>query len=222
MGLGWGVAVFIVAKPGVRRFTHFVTSTGALGIAAIANLSWTRRRDTALIAVIALHALVVVAIIAALRPALAVKASQEISMTISPGGARVVRGAPKVNLVVPDQAAMSPPDIVIENTPPANTIVLPVATGGPAVTVPAEAIGDSHSAPPLSDDQLKAARRATLRLLLSIAADGSVAKAVVENSTGLGSLDALAVAWVERHWRYKPALRDGVPIPVSTMAVVPF
>lgn len=119
----------------------------------------------------------------------------------------------------PDVPDMPAPDIAIDNSAPTNAMM---TAGDAGATVPAEAIGADHGAPHLSDALLQLARRALLRLRLSIAADGSVNDAGVESSSGSPEVDAIAVAWVKAHWRYKPALREGQPIAVTTTALVAF
>jgi len=94
--------------------------------------------------------------------------------------------------------------------------------GGSAnVTRPAEAIAERHEFPRLSSND-SATRQIVVRLLLSITGDGAVADAVVTSTSGTPSLDAFAIAWVKERWRYRPALQNGVPIAVTTMAIVQF
>ncbi len=88
-------------------------------------------------------------------------------------------------------------------------------TGAPDVTEPAEAIAETHTfpAPPVG---AKPSSPVTVRLLLSITADGFVSDASVIASSGSSTLDQLAVDWTKAHWRYRPARRDGMTIPVQT------
>jgi len=60
-------------------------------------------------------------------------------------------------------------------------------------------------------DQIAAARQVTLVLRITIAADGSVTDPEVIESGG-PAFDAAALAAV-RQWRFRPALREGVPVP---------
>ena len=57
---------------------------------------------------------------------------------------------------------------------------------------------------------------------LRVADDGTVSDAVVDSSSGSREIDTLAIAWVKAHWRYRPALRGGLPVVVTTTAIVPF
>jgi len=46
--------------------------------------------------------------------------------------------------------------------------------------------------------------------------------ASVTQSSGFPALDESAVAWVMAHWKYKPAIRGGVPVTSQTQAAVKF
>jgi protein TonB len=51
--------------------------------------------------------------------------------------------------------------------------------------------------------------------------DGTVADARVERSSGSRDLDREALRAV-RGWRFRPALRDGVPVPAAVLVPVRF
>lgn len=181
-----------------------------------------QRRPLIAALVLSLHILLVYVIVAGLKLQVDHKPEPEMLVTLSSGGPRIVRGvATKPTLVMPEEPLVPPPEIVAEERP-VDSILVASATGGDGVTVPAEAIGSTRSVPALSPDLLAIARRAALRLRLTIAADGSVFDAVVENSTGSSAVDQMAVAWVKAHWRYRPAMRNGLPISVATTSLVPF
>ena len=61
-----------------------------------------------------------------------------------------------------------------------------------------------------------------MRLLLTIGEDGMVSSAVVRRSSGFARLDAAAVDWVLKHWRYRPAMRGAMPIASTTEAALTF
>jgi TonB family protein len=94
-------------------------------------------------------------------------------------------------------------------------------SGSPDVTRPAEAIADEHEFPTYPGSG-RPTRPAEVRLLLSISEDGAIGDAQIAGTSGSPILDALAVAWVKQHWRYRPALRDGTPLAVTTAAIVVF
>lgn len=62
----------------------------------------------------------------------------------------------------------------------------------------------------------------TLRLRLSISADGAVKDAIVEQSSGYPRLDSAAVEWVKGHWRYQPAMEGTRPVASMLSAFVTF
>ena len=181
------------------------------------------RRVIAGTIVAVLHALLAYILILGLAQKPSDHQDREMILSFSPGGPRIIHvGAPQPTLVVPNEPTIPPPEVTVDDTSPTNSILAAAATGGPSVTLPAEAIGETHTAPSLSDDLLTLARQTALRLRLLIATDGSVSDAVVENSSGSGEVDRLTLAWVKSHWLYRPAMRDGVAISETTTALVPF
>ena len=118
-------------------------------------------------------------------------------------------------------AAVPPPDIQIGQDPGPGAITnLPPA--GVDTFVPASALAGTHSTPnyPMLDRRL--GHEGVVLLALSIDAQGSVTGACVEHSSGYDGLDAAAIAWVKAHWRYRPAMRNGVAVPEATKASVVF
>lgn len=190
------------------------------GVQRIPPRGW---RVVAGIFVALLHVLLAYVLILGLVQKPADRPEREMILSLAPGGPRIIHSeVPPPPLIVPDEPTISPPEIVVDDSAPTNAILTATAAGGQSVTVPAEAIGESHSSPPLSGDLLALARQAVLRLRLLIATDGSVSDAVVENSSGSARVDSLTLAWVKAHWLYRPAMRDGVAISVTTTALVPF
>jgi len=122
-------------------------------------------------------------------------------------------------MLVPNAVDVQPPDIALENQA---ITVQPVVqpAGSPDVTMPAEAIAEAHSFPPLPAKV--PIQGMSVRLLLSITPLGEIGDASVSQSSGISALDRIAVDWVKAHWRYRPALRNGEPISVTTMAIVGF
>jgi protein TonB len=92
----------------------------------------------------------------------------------------------------------------------------------PSAFVPARPIFDTHTTPDYPPIAARLSEQGSVRLSLSIDEQGYVTDAAVITSSGYDALDRAAVAWVRAHWRYAPALKDGVPIPALTSAVVTF
>ena len=88
-------------------------------------------------------------------------------------------------------------------------------------TRPLEALAGWHGLPDLPPG-LKAKGPVSTKLLLSVAANGSVSDASVVEFTGLAWLDRQAIDWVKAHWRYRPALRGNRPVEAATTAIVFF
>lgn len=93
--------------------------------------------------------------------------------------------------------------------------------GSTNLTIPAEAIADKHAFPHLPSVYASLQSK-FVRLTLSITENGSIADASVVQSSGNAELDAYIINWVRMNWVYRPALRNGVAIAVTTTAIVLF
>ncbi len=208
----------------IGRWSDWLTLT--LGeqpaLARLASLPPPYRRAAAAGVVGLLHLGLIYLLLAGLGQTIIQPAERELFLTFNGGGPRVARSEiVKPPIVLPQEPVVTPPEIEIADDP-ANAIAVAPAAGGPGVTVPAEAIGTSHTVPVLPASLLTIARQAMLRLRLMVGTDGTITDASVDTSTGSQELDRLVVAWVKAHWRYRPAMRDGVAISVTTTALVPF
>ncbi|MBL6613164.1 MAG: energy transducer TonB [Reyranella sp.] len=178
-------------------------------------------RGAIAVSVVALHVLLAYVFILALAQHER-EPPRELTLSLSPAGPRVTPNpVQKPILVAPKIPEVPAPEFRIPELP-TNPITVAPAPAALGVTVPAEAIGETRSLPALSEALLAIARKTVLRLKLLVAPDGSISEATVDSSTGSPEIDNLALAWVKAHWRYKPAMRDGVAVPESTMALVPF
>jgi TonB family protein len=101
--------------------------------------------------------------------------------------------------------------------PPANPDVHGVYRLGGEVSYP---VAIYHPEPPYSEEARKKKHQGTVGLQIVIGADGSVTDAVVVKPLGYG-LDENAVKTV-RTWKFKPAMRQGVPVPVRVFVEVTF
>lgn len=108
---------------------------------------------------------------------------------------------------------------------PAAVVVLPhehkPVVSAQRITLPLQALPQWHRFPPLPDG-VKAKGPVGAKLLLTVAADGSVIDASVQQSTGADWLDQQAIDWVKAHWRYKPAHAGLKPVAAATTAIVLF
>ena len=74
--------------------------------------------------------------------------------------------------------------------------------------------------PPYSEEARKAKYQGTVVILIIVDAHGSVTDARIMKPLGLG-LDEKAVETV-RTWKFKPGMRNGIPVPVRVMVEVTF
>jgi protein TonB len=166
----------------------------------------------------------------ALVSGLAVKVIRQIEnpiqITIIPQTSHPVATAkPRVTLVQPstdNRLVAVPPEFTIIDTPPD----APPATPGPATSSAPDSgavgVASTHTTPPYPMLGLRLGEQGSVRLHVSIAANGSVTAAAVTSSSGFPDLDQSAVNWVIAHWKYKPAIQGGVAVAGAADAVVVF
>jgi protein TonB len=100
------------------------------------------------------------------------------------------------------------------------TTTTPPGTGD--VFVPLSAVAGTHTIPDYPVLDRRFGHQGTVGLMLSIDAQGYVIDARLAQSSGYEGLDAAAIEWVKTHWRYRPAMRNGVPMSTTTRASVVF
>lgn len=66
--------------------------------------------------------------------------------------------------------------------------------------------------PPYPRAELLRGAEGTVLLRVEVDANGHVVRVEVERSSGYSRLDRAAQQHVARHWRFRPALRDGLPV----------
>ena len=95
----------------------------------------------------------------------------------------------------------------------------PVGPVGPAIRdFGPRAIAGTHTIPDYPPIDTRLGHEGSVMLRLAIDERGDVVDAVVERSSGYGSLDKAAADWVKAHWRYYPATHGGDA--VASMAEV--
>jgi protein TonB len=123
----------------------------------------------------------------------------------------------------PQDQAVTPPDIVIANDTPAQISLPPTQPTAPSTPdAVASSISSTHTTPPYPGMARKLGEQGTVKLRLTISAQGVVTAADVVQSSGFADLDQTAVGWVTSHWKYKPAVQGGVAVASTTMAAVVF
>ncbi|HEX3674328.1 MAG TPA: TonB family protein [Rhizomicrobium sp.] len=86
----------------------------------------------------------------------------------------------------------------------------------------ASSVPGTHTIPAFPPLDRRLSHEGTVQLTIAIDADGNVTGASIDRSSGYDSLDAAAIAWVKDHWRYRPAMHNGVAVASSTKASVVF
>ncbi len=116
---------------------------------------------------------------------------------------------------------IAPPDIVIDTNSEAPAVpTAPEQPATPPVSAAASGINSTHTTPPYPDMARRNGVQGTVRLHISVTAQGTVSNATVVMSSGNAELDANAVSWVIGHWKYKPALASGFAVASETDANV--
>jgi len=129
---------------------------------------------------------------------------------------RVEREQPPVHAVTVVQGPPQPP------TPARQPVVAPPPPAPPVAPTAARAVPGTHTIPPYPDMARRLGQSGTVTLAIALDASGTVQNVTVQNSSGVTTLDAAAVAWVKEHWRYEPATKDGKPVASSVAAAVKF
>lgn len=130
---------------------------------------------------------------------------------------------PQMEKVIPTEQTPEPV-IQIAPDPSAQTIQVQPQQQPQVQQTDSSASGltNTHTTPPYPAVARRLGQQGTVILSITVAADGSVSAAQVATSSGVPELDEAGLDWVRAHWRYKPAMQGGVPVPSSTQAAVKF
>lgn len=150
---------------------------------------------------------------------------QEIDRRIPPPAAPIF-APPTVTLVNPVvDLTYDPPQERAITVPPAAPPERQASLAPPspsATFTPARIIMASRTIPDYPPLSRRLGEQGTLRLRLSITAEGEVRDAMVEQSSGYARLDNAAIAWVKSRWRYQPAMEGSRPVASTLSAFVTF
>jgi protein TonB len=94
--------------------------------------------------------------------------------------------------------------------------------GGGGLTTAASSIDRTHTIPPYPPVERRLGREGVVTVRLTIAETGFVSDVTLVKSSGFKGLDDAALAWIKKHWRYKPALRNGTAVASTTTAQMKF
>jgi protein TonB len=124
--------------------------------------------------------------------------------------------------VKPSDPTFPPPDFQVDRSTPGGGLTNPPPGGQTDTFMSASSVPGTHTIPAFPPLDRRLGHEGTVQLTISIDAGGNVIGASIDRSSGYDSLDAAAIAWVKDHWRYRPAMRNGVAIASSTQASVVF
>jgi periplasmic protein TonB len=190
----------------------------------------TPRRALGIIVVVAIHVVVIWALMTGLAQQMMQKLPSELMAKVeeTPPPAEKLPPPPPPEMVKPPPPFVPPPDISIQSEAPVtNTITTQSVVATPPVQKPAgitapASIGRPHEcqhAYPAIAVRLN--QQGTVLLSFKILTDGSVSDVTVAQSSGYDSLDSAAVSCAQ-NWRYKAAIQNGEPVEVPWKASVPF
>ena len=190
-------------------------------LGVVARKRMTSKRASTIAFVGAIHVAAIYALAAALIPQVLPKIPDPFIVLKTKPEAQPVDRTPTIVLHNPTGPFVRPP-LVPTDTQGSHPI-FPTNnqgggnTNGPTIE-PLRGITATHTTPPYPLSSVRLGEEGTVRLQLSVAADGSVISATVEHSSGSYALDQAAVEWVRKHWRYQPRTVDGLAQATTTEA----
>ncbi|PZW39000.1 protein TonB [Humitalea rosea] len=125
---------------------------------------------------------------------------------------------PPSRAAAPPRAVPAPAAPAAAPGPPAQQ---PAWAAEGATTPPAPLAGHRNADPTYPNYARTMRQQGSVRLRLTVAADGLVAGAAVDRGSGYSTLDAAAVEAALR-WRFRPAQRDGQPVTAEAFTTVTF
>lgn len=133
---------------------------------------------------------------------------------------------PVINIARPADHAITavavPKPVAAAPRPVAPTIAVPAPAPAPIPATALKSVTATHTTPPYPDIARRMGEQGQVKLHIAVDANGIVTEVRVTSSSGHDRLDRAAVDWVQTHWRYHAATRNGTPIASSTEALVVF
>ena len=183
----------------------------------------TPRRALGIFVVIAIHAIVIWALITGLAQQMSQKIESEIMAKVDTTPPPVVKlpPPPPPDMVKPPPPFVPPPDITIQNEAPVtNTITTqsvvatppPPKVAGPSSPVLSPGSGNNCSTnyyPPIA---VRLNQEGTVLVTIHVGTDGGVTNVQVTESSGHDSLDDASIKCIMARWHFKPAMENGVAV----------
>ncbi|HEY1613735.1 MAG TPA: TonB family protein [Rhizomicrobium sp.] len=182
--------------------------------------------------VAALHLVFIYALATGLAQNLIMKLPQEFKAEVIPPKQEQVKPPPPPppELQKPPPPFVPPPEISIQSEASPNTITVqskvstptppPVVAAPPkpaGITAPVQIAGggavcNSNYYPPIA---IRLNQAGTTLVTVHIGTDGTVQSVDIAGSSGHDALDQASIKCITSRWRYKPAMQNGQPVPVS-------
>ncbi|MGH6870796.1 MAG: energy transducer TonB [Rhizomicrobium sp.] len=128
----------------------------------------------------------------------------------------------KSTFVKPDNPTAVPPQIDVDHGGNGGGIPYDPGRTQTDTVTQVSAVAGTHTIPGYPSLDRRLGHEGTVLLAIWIDAGGNVSQATVTRSSGYDGLDRAAIDWVKAHWRYKPATKNGRPVPSSAQASVTF
>ena len=151
-----------------------------------------------------------------------IPAALEVTIIDTPQTAEPTLAPPKPNLVAPPSEPTVAPPVIQIDTPQPSSISVAQMPNNASPDGAAAGIASTHTTPPYPPVSRRLGEQGTVRLHLTIDAQGNVTAAQVTNSSGVAELDQTAVDWVVAHWKYRPAMQNGLAVASTADAEVVF
>jgi protein TonB len=173
-----------------------------------------------------LHAAAIYALIAGMGTTIVREVEHVVNVdVIASDVPKITPVPPKPVLMQPTESTptITPPDIVVASSDRSSISFAPTnPTTSASPDSGAAGLANTHSTPPYPLEARTAEHQGTVLLQLTVSPQGDVVAATVVTSSGYPELDQTAVSWVIAHWKYRPAIQNGVAVTSQTQAAVKF
>jgi periplasmic protein TonB len=183
------------------------------------------RRALGVVVVVAIHVIVIWALITGLAQQMMQKLPSELMAKVEEAPPPVVKlpPPPPPDMVKPPPPFVPPPDITIQSDAPVtNTITTQsvvatppppvVKAAGPSSPVLSPGSGNNCASSYYPVIAVRLNQEGTVTVAIHVGADGSVTNVQVAESSGHDSLDEASIKCITARWHFKPAMENGVPV----------
>ena len=130
---------------------------------------------------------------------------------------------PVVQIIrAPAEVSPSITAITVEKPVAQRPVHVPSQFAQPAEGTRAIGVAATHTSPAYPAMARRLGEQGRVELRIFVNTQGQVSDVQVAKSSGSYRLDEAAVEWVKKHWRYRPATKDGKPVESTERAAVIF